>query len=89
MAKAKKRSMSRAATFTVKAASKPSMSKSETCGCTCGPGGLVWMVLGVIACALGLFALVNGVLLQWNGGNWLNVAIWYAAGLFVVGLGKS
>ncbi|MEM4240321.1 MAG: hypothetical protein QXM31_03695 [Candidatus Woesearchaeota archaeon] len=57
--------------------------------CKCTPGGFVWMVIGVIVMALGVWAFVNGLRMQWSGSlEWIKVSFWYALGLLVVCIGK-
>jgi len=59
--------------------------------CKCTPGGFVWLVLGVIVMALGVWAFVKGLMLQWNPGttlDWMRIAFWYALGLLVACIGR-
>ena len=56
--------------------------------CTCSPAGLFWLVLGAIVLAVGVWLFVAGIRMQWDGGAWLSTLVWYAAGIFVLGLGK-
>ena len=57
--------------------------------CKCTPGGFVWLVIGVIILALGFYALVKGIWMQWNqGADWLQAGIWYAIGFLVMCIGK-
>lgn len=57
--------------------------------CKCTPGGFVWIVLGAIILALGFFALIKGLMLQWQeGANWIQAGVWYAVGFLVLFIGK-
>jgi hypothetical protein len=57
--------------------------------CKCGPGAFVWLVIGVIIMALGLWSIVKGLQLQWSGSlDWIKVAFWYALGLLILLIGK-
>lgn len=57
--------------------------------CTCGPGSFVWLILGVIIIALGVWAFIKGLMMQWSGSmDWMRIAFWYALGLLVAGIGK-
>lgn len=61
--------------------------------CTCGPGSFVWLILGVIIIALGVWAFVKGLMMQWGVGgapsaDWMRIGFWYALGLLVAGIGK-
>lgn len=57
--------------------------------CTCTPGSFVWMILGVIVIALGVWSFVKGLMMQWNGSvDWMRIAFWYGLGLLVIGIGK-
>ncbi len=63
------------------------MGGGPTCKCT--PGGLVWLVLGVIVLALGFWAVIKGLMLQWSGSmDWMRIAFWYAVGFLVICVGK-
>lgn len=53
--------------------------------CNCN---LLYMVLGVVVLALGIFLFVNGLMMQWAGGDWLMTVVWYAVGLLVMCVGK-
>lgn len=58
-------------------------------GCSCSPASFIWLIIGVIILALGFFALVKGINMQWVGGaDWLNAGIWYAIGFLVLCIGK-
>ncbi len=57
--------------------------------CKCSPGGFVWMVIGVIVMALGVWAFVKGLQMQWSGSlDWIKVSFWYALGILVLCIGK-
>jgi hypothetical protein len=57
--------------------------------CTCTPGSFVWLVIGVIIVALGIWAGVKGLMMQWGGSmDWMRIAFWYALGLLVICIGK-
>lgn len=63
------------------------MGGGATCKCT--PGGFVWLVIGVIVLALGVWAFVKGFMMQWSGSmDWMRIAFWYALGLLVACIGK-
>ncbi|MEM2916493.1 MAG: hypothetical protein QXT19_04010 [Candidatus Woesearchaeota archaeon] len=57
--------------------------------CKCTPGGFVWMVIGVIVMALGVWAFVKGLGMQWSGSlDWIKVSFWYALGILVFCIGR-
>jgi hypothetical protein len=57
--------------------------------CKCTAGSFVWLVIGVIIMALGIWAFVKGLQMQWSGSlDWIKVAMWYAIGLLVLKIGK-
>ncbi len=57
--------------------------------CTCGPGSFVWLILGVIIVALGIWTFIKGLMMQWGGStDWMRIAFWYALGLLVAKIGK-
>ena len=57
--------------------------------CKCTPGSLIWLIIGVIVVALGLWSLIKGLALQWTGGAELTkVVFWYALGILVLSIGK-
>lgn len=58
--------------------------------CKCTPGGFVWLIIGVIVLAIGFWALIKGVQMQWNAGglfSWM-IVFWYALGFLVLCIGK-
>ncbi len=58
--------------------------------CKCTPGGFVWLIIGVIVLALGFWAVVKGLQMQWEMRsmfNWM-IAFWYALGFLVICIGK-
>ena len=57
--------------------------------CKCTPGSLLWLVIGVIIVALGIWAAVKGFVLQFNGSmDWMRIVFWYALGLLVMCVGR-
>jgi len=57
--------------------------------CKCTPGGFAWLILGVIVLALGFWALIKGLMMQWGGSmDWMRIAFWYALGFLVLCIGK-
>lgn len=63
------------------------MGSGPTCKCT--PGSFVWLVLGVIVLALGFWAVIKGLMMQWGGSvDWMRIAFWYALGFLVICFGK-
>lgn len=63
------------------------MGSGPTCKCT--PGGFVWLIIGVIVLALGVWSFVKGLMIQWSGSmDWMRIAFWYALGLLVICIGK-
>lgn len=58
--------------------------------CTCSPKSFVWLVIGVIVIALGFWAVIKGLMMQWGGSmDWMRIAMWYAIGLLVMCIGKG
>ena len=58
--------------------------------CKCTPAGLVWLVIGVVVVALGLWAIIKAIQMQWGAGgafSW-NLIFWYSLGLIVLLVGK-
>jgi len=57
--------------------------------CKCSPASFVWLVVGVIVMALGVWSFVKGLQLQWSGSiEWLKASFWYALGLLVFCIGR-
>ena len=57
--------------------------------CKCTPGSLVWLVVGVIVVALGIWSVIKGLMLQWSGaGDLTRIVFWYALGLLVICIGR-
>jgi len=69
------------------------MAKMQVMGggavCKCTPGSVVWLIIGVIVIALGIWSFVKGLMIQWSGSmDWMRIAFWYALGLLVMVIGK-
>ena len=64
------------------------MGGGATCKCT--PSSVVWLIIGVIVMAVGLWSLVKGVQMQWaaQGAFSSMLAFWYALGFLVLSIGK-
>ncbi len=57
--------------------------------CKCTPAGFVWLVIGVIVMALGVWSFVKGLQMQWSGSiDWIKVSFWYALGILVLCIGR-
>lgn len=57
--------------------------------CKCTPAGFLWLIIGVIVLAFGLWSLVKGLMMQWQGSmDWLRIAFWYALGFLILCIGK-
>lgn len=57
--------------------------------CKCTAGSFVWLVIGVIVMALGIWSVVKGLHMQWAGSlDWMKVSFWYALGLLVLCIGR-
>lgn len=55
--------------------------------CECTPASYGWLVLSAVAAAIGLYAIVQGINMQWGTmrpGMWMNTVLWYTGGVFVL-----
>lgn len=57
----------------------------ESMKCTCSPG---YFLAALVLYTLGLWALVSGLLLQWNYADATRILPWYFLGFLLAGLGK-
>ncbi|MBI2564401.1 hypothetical protein HYV79_00220 [Candidatus Woesearchaeota archaeon] len=62
--------------------------KNQKVKCVCSWTNLVWYLLGVLVIGLGLWGMLNAVLLQVLGETWYYPWLWYSVSVLLLCVGK-